>query len=207
MTATTLDPDLLAALRERAHAEAWGFVDPARFRAFQEQYPTWPPAWRDAIVGRATFGPRELTWPESVLLLLAADLDQVGLDRARAALKADNEAAIERAQEPARAAYAAQRAAWVALRARLPVNVEVWHNWTARHLDGYVQGADHIVTRQTFRVGRIVRLGDQPLCWTPSRAHELRHVQANGEEKEDRVPTCKACWRTAERIATEEGLK
>jgi hypothetical protein len=82
----------------------------------------------------------------------------------------------------------------------------VWHNWTARHLDGYEQGADHIVTMEPLHVGRVTREARRPLCWTPSRAHELRHVQANGEEKEDRVPTCKACLRTAERIATKEGL-
>lgn len=76
----------------------------------------------------------------------------------------------------------------------------VCHNWTARHLDGYQQGADHIVVLADLDAGRLHRKAGDPLCWAPSRAHELRHVGANvGDEK--RIPDCKACVRRAGKLA------
>jgi hypothetical protein len=84
--------------------------------------------------------------------------------------------------------------------------VVVLHNWTARHLDGYEQGADHIVVTETLYVGRLYRQADRTLCWTPSRAHELRHVGPYYAPDDDkRIPNCKACLRTAERIAAPIG--
>jgi hypothetical protein len=92
---------------------------------------------------------------------------------------------------------------WPALAERLPVPVTVWHNWTARHYDGYEQGADHIVPLEPVNAGRLQRPAREPLCFTPSRAHALRHVMHNGEGQYERTPNCQACLRLAERLAAQ----
>jgi hypothetical protein len=203
MTGTALTAYAIAELRIRARSEAGAFVDPARFGALRARYATFPPAWRYAILGRAVVTPRDLTWPECVLLLLAADADPVGLEQARAARTVDSREALQALVAALERRVTGRAEAWAALRARLPVPVEVWHNWTVRHVDGYEQGADHIVTLGALSVGRLARPARRPLCWTPSRAHQLRHVSPQPGD-EARVPDCKACLRIAERIATPE---
>jgi hypothetical protein len=114
------------------------------------------------------------------------------------------QALLVEAQRAASAAAAAARQAkmdgWVVLRDRLPFPVVVWHNWTARHLDGYEQGADHIVLLEDLVRPWFRRDKRKPLCWTPSRSQPLRYVHGNTGD-EVRVPTCKVCLRWAEKLA------
>jgi hypothetical protein len=55
------------------------------------------------------------------------------------------------------------------------------------------------VVLEDLAVGRLRRAAGLPLCWTPSRARQLRHVHGNaGDER--RIPDCKACLERAARI-------
>lgn len=130
----------------------------------------------------------------------AADADagylQTLHDQAHAVYRAES----ARRAEQAATARQARREEWAALRARLPVLVDVWHNWTARHVEGYEQGGNHIVALAGFDFGRLHRGTGQPLCWTPSRAQELRYVEPNAGD-ENRIPDCKACLRHAANLA------
>lgn len=105
----------------------------------------------------------------------------------------------------------AQRAAWRALRARLPVPVTVGHNWTLVHTGAYRSGRNHIVVQADLKAGRLARRARDALCETPAtRNHPparngtsrdpLRGVDRH-DDGEDRTPTCCACLRIAERIA------
>jgi hypothetical protein len=195
-----LDDATLTGLRAEAQAAASPFIDPALFRAAEAMLPRVPADWLDRVIGRAGVSWRHLSNAELALAVSAyrADIDYL------AALTTERhrqrEAAQRAADAEARAQARAERAEWAALAARLPVPVEVWHNWTARHLDGYEQGAGHIVVLEDLTVGRFHRPARHPLCWTPSRTHPLRHVTPNvGDER--RLPDCKACIRHAERIA------
>jgi len=62
------------------------------------------------------------------------------------------------------------------------------------------KGANHIVVRTSLRAGRLNREEEQPLCWTPSRAHELRYVEPTAQDERN-MPDCKACLRNAEKLA------
>jgi len=204
---TGLDDDTLARLRTEAEAHGGPFTDPALLREAATLLPYVGRDWLEHILGRPiTTRP---TWQ---------NLDNAGLHLAVQAAKADaghlQAVRDARAEEAIRASRViadqltaqaqAERDAWYALRALLPVPVEVWHNWTARHLDGYEQGADHIVVLEDLHAGRLYRPARRPLCWTPSRAHELRNVGGNvGDER--RLPDCKACLRHAEKITAQEG--
>lgn len=199
-TASALDDDTLARLRAEARAAASPFIDPALLREASSLLPAVDLDWLGRVTGHPV-----ASW---------RTLDNAGLHLAVAAVKADAEhleaVRAQRRDEElhktalllAKRGTAAQatRDAWKALRSRLPVPVAVCHNWTARHLDGYEQGADHIVILADLDAGRLHRKAGDPLCLTPSRVHELRYVGGNaGDEK--RLPTCKACLRHAEKLA------
>jgi hypothetical protein len=197
-----LDDATLGALREESAAHGGPFIDPVLYRrAGTELHATRiPAAWLTRVTGRPVTWWGNLSNRELWLALHAAEADAGRLDSIAAEEEAAHRRESEQAAAAAQAAAQAKRDAWANLRARLPVPVEVWHNWTARHLDGYEQGADHIVVRAALRAGRLCREAGQPLCWTTSRAHELRYVEPNpGDEK--RIPTCKDCLRRAENLA------
>lgn len=201
MEATSaLDETTLARMRAEAAHEAGPFIDPAYFRRAQSELAAVPARWLDRVIGRPAGTWHSLSNAELVLALEAAQADAEHLRAlAEESRSAWLLAEARREGERHRAAQAA-RDEWEALRGRLPVPVAILHNWTARHLDGYEQGGDHIVVLEDLHAGRLHRAAGSPLCWTPSRAHELRHVSANtGDER--RLPDCKACLRHAERLA------
>jgi hypothetical protein len=187
-------------MRAEAAARASPFVDPKLLRDAAAVLPGVPGDWLAWVVGRPVASYRSLTNAELALAVRAAAEDAAHL----AALAAERRAARHRAEQATTAAAAdaaqAQQDQWAALRARLPVPVSVQHNWTARHLDRYEQGADHIVVAENLHIGRFRRSAGDPLCWTPSRAHQLRHVSGNAGD-ELRLPDCKACLGHAERLA------
>jgi hypothetical protein len=200
VTASVLEGDSLDQLRQDARREAGPFVDPRLLARAERAIGQAPQDWLFRVLGHPILSRRQITWSEAVLILRASEVDADHLAalreerRAVAKVEADRRAA-EAAEEQQR-----QRADWLSLANRLPVPVTVWHNWTARHLDGYQQGADHIVVLGDLAVGRLQRPARHPLCWTPSRDHELRHVFHNSEEQFERLPNCKACLKTAGRF-------
>lgn len=197
---TALDTTAIERMRADAATAADPFTDPAVFRKAQAILPAADRQWLEEIIGHPVPSWTRLSGAELTLAVMAAEADAAHL----AALREQQAAARQAAQreQAARAAATAQAArhAWETLRASLPVPVDVCHNWTARHLDGYEQGADHIVVREDLHAGRVHRPAGRPLCWTPSRARELRHVHPNCGD-ETRIPDCKACLDRARKLA------
>jgi hypothetical protein len=203
---TGLDDDTLTRLRAEAEAHGGPFIDPALLREASTLLPWVGRDWLEHIIGRhVTTRP---TWQNLgnaglYLAVQAAKADAAHLEALATARRAERERAAREAAEAIAANEQAERGEWAALAVKLPVPVEVWHNWTARHLDGYEQGADHIVVLEDLHAGQLHRSAKQPLCWTPSRARELRHVSGNvGDER--RLPDCKACLRRAEKLTAQE---
>ena len=212
MSATTgqvsaLDETTLAQMRAEAAAKASPFVDPALFRDAETLMHLANDRWLSRVLGRSGFAVpawRFLSNADLTLAVAAIKADRAHLEAVAEAKRAEWTRSAEESRRAIEANAQAERDEWAALTGRLPVPVEVWHNWTARHLDGYEQGADHIVVLEDLTVGRFRRTARSPLCWTPSRAHPLRHVTPNvGDER--RLPDCKACLRHAERLAGQDG--
>jgi hypothetical protein len=200
---SVLDDDTLADIIQDAAAHRSPFIDPKLLRDAEQVAYLATDEWLSRVIGRPVTAP---AWRRFSNLELAVMVHAIRVDRAHLEALADaqraewDRQARERAEE-GRAAAQAEWDGWVALRGRLPVPVVVEHNWTARHLDGYEQGADHIVVLEPLHVGRLHREAAHPLCWTPSRAHQLRHVGHAFSDDERRVPDCKACLRHAGRLA------
>lgn len=205
--ATNLSRERIEELRAKAYADRSPFIDPAAFRAVREAH--FYREWAEVILGHPYRGVNHVEpWEITLLALaLAAEPERPvpGAERARI-----EQARREREEYNRRAAAerAAERAAWEALRARLPVPVTVGHNWTIGHYDGHVTGRDHIVAQADLKVGRLARARYQVFCETPSKAssgqglytrNPLRGVDRD-DDGEDRIPTCKACLRIAERL-------
>lgn len=199
-----LDAATLARLRADAEHARSPFVDPVVFRAAELILPWVSPAWLAHVVGRPVVSWRHLGNAGMSLAVAAAEADATHLHASAAELQAAQREAAAGVQQRAAGQAARERETWQELRARLPVPVDVWHNWTARHLDGYEQGADHITVTAALHAGRLHREPGQPLCWTPSRARQLRHVSPNTGDG-NRLPDCKACLRIAAQLAAQPG--
>lgn len=207
--ATNLTDEQITELRERAHREAGPFTDPAIIASFASHNPE----WAAEIIGERS-NPMNLTWPEVYLLYIAKqaepDPPPPPLATARR-LAYQQEEAQRRAAEQEK--WRQKWADWERLKAALVAagtRVTIRHNYTShRHLDGYTQGADHIYLKEPLTFGRLHRDADVVLCWTPSRAKDLDYFPVEGEY-DDRVPTCKACIKTAcsiaERVAAGYGV-
>lgn len=210
---TNLTPEHLEQLRTQA-LRTGPFANPAHLRAVQEAH--FYPEWATAVLGRPYPGVRHLHAREIALLALALNAEP---DRPLPAAVAERRAATERErQAKARAAAeaaAAERADWDDLRARLPVPVFVAHNWTLIHTGSYHVGKDHIVVDADLRAGRLYRPRWSALCETA--APKKKRASYNGtnrdplrgldrhDDGEDRIPTCRACLKVAERIAAPAG--
>jgi hypothetical protein len=199
---SALDDATLARLRAEAADQASPFTDPALYRDAGNLMHLATGEWLARVMGRPA---RPSAWryfsnSELALCVAAMKADRAYLIALAAERAAERQRAAQAETGAWIAAEQAERDKWEALRGQLPVPVAVWHNWTARHLDGYEQGADHIVVLEDLNAGRFRRTARSPLCWTPSRARPLRHVTPNvGDEK--RLPDCKACLRHADRLA------
>lgn len=198
---SALTDAVLAELRaDAARHDSNAFIDPALLRQAERLLPLVDHDWLERVIGGPVRGWR---WLNNGGLHLAVQAAKVDAAHLAAVTDARNAAAQEQNRLVGEAALAARQAKvheWAALRDRLPFPVVVWHNWTARHLEGYEQGADHIVLLEDFVAPWFTRDKRRPLCWTPSRSHPLRYVHGNtGDEK--RVPTCKVCLRRAAKLA------
>ncbi len=200
MVPSVLDEAALAVMRADARAGAGPFTDPAVLREAEMVLAGIDAGWLERVVGRPAGSWRHLNHGELLLAVRAAQADAGHLsalaDARRAAATRERQGATAAAQAAARAAAAR----WQRLREQLPVPVTVQHNWTARHLDGYEQGADHIVVLAGLQAGRLRRAAGTPLCQTPSRERQQRHVSGAACD-ERRLPDCKACLRMAEKLA------
>lgn len=202
LSGTALTDEALSDLWADAMAAASPFANPALLIEARSVMHLADDAWLTRIIGRPVTAHQwpHLTNVELDVAVRAVKADRSHLNALTEAKLAEYRRAEEDRRRAAAAAAQAERDAWQALRVRLPVPVTVGHNWTARHLDPYVQGADHIVVQADLTTGRFRRKARSPLCWAPSRSHELRHVELR-DDGEDRIPTCKACLRHAERLA------
>jgi hypothetical protein len=205
MRATNLTEEQIEELRERARREAGPFVNPAIIASFAPHNPE----WSAEILGE----PYARLWRQTYLLYIASQAEPTPppppLETARRLEYARQE---EERRARQREACRQEFEDWLRLKAALEeagTQVTVRHNYTShRHVDGYAQGADHIYLRQPLTFGRLSRDEGRVLCWTPSRAKDLDYFPVEGEY-EDRIPTCKACLRTArsiaDRVAAQEG--
>jgi hypothetical protein len=185
----------------RARQEPGGFVDPTRVRRVCSSPRS--NLWRAEIIGRPWTGFSTITAAELVLLDLADAADPAPVHVDVASAEDDRRAALEECTS--------KREAWAAMAAEIEkrsgVRVVVRHNWTLRHHDGYVNGADHIVVDspgEPLRSGRLTRHHNEALCQTPSRARDLRAldtVEDRAAQAEQRLPTCRSCLHVAERLA------
>ncbi|MFE0472486.1 hypothetical protein ACFW2V_12820 [Streptomyces sp. NPDC058947] len=198
MRATNLTTEQITELRERARREAGPFTNPAITSSSYSHNPE----WAAEIIGERS-NPRVLTWLEVYLLYIAKQAEPDPPPLAMARRRAyEQEEKQRRAAEQER--WRQEWSDWEYLKATLEAagtQVTVRHNYTShRHLDGYTQGADHIYLKKPLTFGRLRRDADIVLCWTPSRAKDLEYFPVEGEY-DDRVPTCKACIKTARSIA------
>ncbi|MGW3308233.1 hypothetical protein ACWDG9_16790 [Streptomyces sp. NPDC001073] len=189
--ATALTESELAELRERARRDSGPFTDP---RIISREIPH-SFAWVSAVLGRPYGGPRSVTWPERYLLHIAAKAEPVPPARCHAGPIPSPGRVNERS-------YREQQAAdWKAIADQIPVAAEVRHNYTSvRHLEFYTQGGDHIFLLEELHIGRIHRPANNPLCYTPSRARDLREFPPLSKG-EIRLPDCRACDHILKRIA------
>ncbi|MFM9594118.1 hypothetical protein ACKI16_23795 [Streptomyces scabiei] len=192
--ATALTREELDDLRARAAREAGPFVDPRVQAAFRVH----GAEWAAEILGRPYGGPYALTWPELYLLHLAVQAEPTPpppplATAARAARELEEENARRAAAEEAARREAEWRELVDALRAA-GVRVEVRHNYTsARHLELYTQGADHVCLLDALHVGRLHRDAGAALCHTPSNARNLAYLEPTTD---GRLPSCRTCLRT-----------
>jgi hypothetical protein len=207
--ATRLTPEQLAVLRASARESGSGsFIDPRSFRVVRETH--FYAEWASEVLGRAYTGVNALASGEIDLLALALAAEP---DRPTpAAVLARHEAVRREEEERARAAQRKadeKKAAWDALRKRLPVPVTVGHNWTVGHYDGHVTGKDHIVVQASLHVGRLHREQYAALCetlskknsGTPGYHRNPLNALDRSDDGEDRIPTCAACLKIANRVA------
>jgi hypothetical protein len=193
--ATGLTPAEIDRLRARAEREAGSLVDPHVLVS-----PVHNGEWCSEILGRPFPGERYVTWPERYLLHIATQAEPcpppppvatAAAARARAELDAAQQRRVDE--------HARQAEVWERLRKALPVAAEVRHNYTShRHLGHYSQGGDHIYLPDGIAVGRLRRPAHRVLCWTPSKARDLREFPEPATD--GRVPSCRACLRTAGRL-------
>lgn len=197
MKATGLTERQITELRERATREAGPFVDPHLVHRIHVHNGE----WASAILGRPFPGTHRLTWPELYLLHLASmeepnppspPREMAARRRATEELRQAGERRLRLQEEEARE--------WKVLLSALPVRVDVRHNYTShRHLGHYTQGGDHVYLLEDLSFGRLRRSAGRVLCWTPSRAKDLREFPETATD--GRTPSCKACLKTARSIA------
>jgi hypothetical protein len=200
MTAGGLSEAEITRLHQQAQGETSPFVDPALWRQAQVTLPGVGLEWLSRVVRRPVASYVQLTNLEMTVALQAAQADQAWLEGQAAQRYQERVKASRVAAAAAEHQRAAEHTAWGVLRAALPVQVAVCHNWTVRHLEGYEQGADHIVLQAPLDAGRLHRDTGQTLCWTPARARQLRYVQGAAGDA-DRTPTCVACLTHARHLA------
>lgn len=207
--ATRLTAEQIEDLRTCARMASGPFIDPRALHRVDRA--SFHADWATAILGREYPGIRWARPWEITLLDLALDAEPdrptpaaelARQEQARREFEAERQATAE--------AYLAKLDAWHQLRDRLPIPVTVGHNWTIGHWEsGHVAGKDHIVAQAELAVGRLRRTKHQVLCETPGKNRSggrrnpdpLRGVDRE-DDGEDRIPTCAACLKVAERIAS-----
>lgn len=197
-----------AELRQEADRRS-RFVDRADLDRMEDAARRRDTEWCSTIIGYVFPGIRSISTRDANLLVVADERNitpplpaHLAEAFAEAKRRHEEQEAAWKAKADAAAKVQAERAArWVELQELLPVPVEVRHNYTSsRHLENYTQGADHIYLPEGLTIGRLNRPAHDVLCSTPSRRKDLAefpHTATDG-----RLPTCKACWNTAERITS-----
>ncbi len=185
----------LRALAEESVRRDGDFVDPVKLRMRESSRRDRD--WAISVVGDGRRGLVELH-----MLLLAEGQDinpplPGWLAEARAAAAEKNRAEEQAWQDRLRAL----EDAWRAIYEKLGFAVGVAYNYSGpHHYETYTSGAVHILTWVDLNRGRLVRPVGAPLCWTPSRAGHLEFAD-RGDPADRRVPTCKACIRSAAKLA------
>jgi hypothetical protein len=196
---TRLTDERIDEIRARARAQGT-FVDPRVLRAQAGALLSVTPRWAHAVLGRPFRGPHTDSWQAFLTLVYAmeAEPDPPSDPVRTAADRAEEERQHAEAAESARRAQE-RDTAWEYLRAHLPVASVVRYNYASRfHTEWYSAGAKHVVVLDELRHGRRHRTAAAALCETRSRRLEF---VVDGPAGRD-VPTCRACLRTAARIAS-----
>ncbi|MGW4528877.1 hypothetical protein [Amycolatopsis sp. NPDC004378] len=197
--ATRLTDSQLATLREQAARTSSSFVDPAQLTRV-ERFVAGRHDWASAILGKP-FILRAMTNRELVLLDLAAAAEPAPPEPPRPPAPWEPGYQPTNADRAATARGEAAARAWAQLAKALPVPVSVAYNYSGpHHYEFHVSGAEHIIVREQLHAGRLHRDADRSLCWTPSRARHLLFANLDDPADRVRVPSCKACLRTAYRI-------
>lgn len=186
---------LMEAARGSVAADG-GFIDPAKWRAYKSLRRA--PDWYVAVLGHA----RRHTDLDLHALLIA---DRLDLDPPLPAWLAERRAAEATARADADAARAALRERldeeWTRLREALPVPAGCYYNYSGpNHVEGFEQGAVHIVLAADLTAGRLTRARGDALCTTPSTRRHQHFALDGGQDAATRRPTCKACITTACRL-------
>lgn len=182
---------------ERAVASVGAFADPVALYAAQRAWSE-NTAWAREVLGvGAGLSFRALNDRQVAALAAAARLDADWLAERRARRPAPRPLAADSPTGPS------PRETWEATAARLPVPVQVRHNWSRGHYERQVTGRDHVVVTTELVAGRLRRRAWQALCETPSTAGDLVHLDRDPDSTyaTDRAPSCTRCLRTAEQLA------
>ncbi len=196
---TILTDSEIRELREKSARTSSPFIDPVQLARVQ-QFVSGRHGWASAILGKP-FALRAMTHRDLVLLDLAARAEPS--EQPRTPTVELGEPARPRGRRPAAAK------AWQQLATALPVTVSVAYNYSGpRHLETYLSGAEHIIVRAPLHAGRLHRDAGRSLCWTPARARHLLFPHLDDPADRGRIPTCKACLRTAYRLTglTPDGI-
>lgn len=90
---------------------------------------------------------------------------------------------------------------WEELKSKLPFTTRVAYNYSgSRHTATYLSGADHIITMEPMKVGRINREARRALCETPSRSRHLLFELSGGTHLDPDTPSCKRCIEIAAKV-------
>jgi hypothetical protein len=121
---------------------------------------------------------------------------------ARLAAQRAEQAEAERVRaEKVAARVRALDEAWASIWKALPQRIGVAYNYSGgMHYESYQSGAVHIILTEDLKAGRVSRVKGGAMCTTPSSAQHQIFADA-GDPPEQRRATCKACLRTAAKVA------
>lgn len=171
------------------------FIDPVKMRMVQ-QLPR-RSDWATAVLGGNYSN--NLLGMHMLLLAHGQDIDPP-LPAWLAELREKQAEARRRQEAEAAALLAKQYGVWELLWRRMPVLVSVAYNYSGpRHTETYTSGAVHVLLLSDLTFGKMRRVKGWALCTTESAVrHQL--FAGYGDHPSTRLPSCKACIRTACRI-------
>jgi hypothetical protein len=186
----------LLTLAEESLRRDHGFIDPVKFRMLEHLGRDRD--WRLSVLADE----RSKDALRMHVLLLAAGQDINPPLPAWLAEQREQQAEQRRREDEARAArLRALDEAWASIWRALPQKIGVAYNYSGGlHLESYQSGAVHIILTEDLVHGRLRRVKGGAICTTDSAARHQEFADG-GDPPEQRRATCKACLRTAAKVA------